>query len=166
MGFGLPSAVGAKLAAPNKTVVDIDGDASFSMSAMELATACQLDIGVKVIVLNNDFHGMVLQWQGSYRHSRSHMHANRMLADLFYDHRYSNSRLVNPDFVSLAKAMGAHAIRASSARELPEKMKEFLEYDGNKPVLLECAVEAHEHVFPMVRPCSVESHRSPLIQIR
>ncbi|KAH9959307.1 acetolactate synthase [Russula dissimulans] len=73
-----------------------------------------------------------------------------MLADLFYDRRYSNSRLVNPDFVLLAKAMGAHAIRVSSARELPEKMKEFLEYDGNKPVLLECAVEVHEHVFPMV----------------
>ncbi|KAH9959311.1 acetolactate synthase [Russula dissimulans] len=133
MGFGLPSAVGAKLAAPNKMVIDIDGDASFSMSAMELATACQLNIGVKVILLNNDFHGMVLQWQ-----------------DLFYDRWYSNSRLVNPDFVLLAKAMGAHAIRVSSARELPEKMKEFLEYDGNKPVLLECAVEVHEHVFPMV----------------
>jgi acetolactate synthase-1/2/3 large subunit len=65
MGFGLPAAIGAKVAAPNKTVVDIDGDASFSMTAMELATASQYDIGVKVLVLNNEFQGMVLQWQGA-----------------------------------------------------------------------------------------------------
>jgi acetolactate synthase-1/2/3 large subunit len=133
MGFGLPSAVGAKVAAPNKMVIDIDGDASFSMTAMELATASQFNIGVKVMVLNNEFQGMVLQWQ-----------------DLFYDQRYSHTRMTNPDFVLLAKAMGVHAIRVSSASELPEKMKEFLEYDGNKPVLLECVVESNEHVFPMV----------------
>lgn len=65
MGFGLPSAIGAKVAAPNKTVIDIDGDASFSMTAMELATAYQCDIGVKVLVLNNEFQGMVVQWQGT-----------------------------------------------------------------------------------------------------
>jgi thiamine pyrophosphate-dependent acetolactate synthase large subunit-like protein len=65
MGFGLPSAVGAKVAAPEKIVVDIDGDASFSMTAMELATASQYGIGVKVLVLNNEFQGMVLQWQGA-----------------------------------------------------------------------------------------------------
>ena len=64
MGFGLPSAIGAKVGAPNKTVVDIDGDASFSMTAMELQTASQYSIGVKVLVLNNEFQGMVLQWQG------------------------------------------------------------------------------------------------------
>ncbi|KAH9981387.1 thiamine diphosphate-binding protein [Lactifluus volemus] len=133
MGFGLPAAVGAKVAAPNKTVIDIDGDASFSMTAMELATASQFNIGVKVLVLNNEFQGMVVQWQ-----------------DLFYDHRYSHTRMVNPDFVLLAKSMGVHAIRASSADELPEKMKEFLEHDGHKPVLLECVVEPSEHVFPMV----------------
>ena len=65
MGFGLPSAIGAKVGAPNKTVVDIDGDASFSMTAMELQTASQYNIGVKVLVLNNEFQGMVLQWQGA-----------------------------------------------------------------------------------------------------
>jgi len=153
MGFGLPAAVGAKVAAPNKMVIDIDGDASFSMTAMELATAAQYNIGVKVLVLNNEFQGMVVQWQGSYflLSSYLHIHAYRMLADLFYDHRYSHTRMTNPDFVLLAKAMGVHAIRVSSANELPEKMKEFLEYDGNKPVLLECVVEANEHVFPMVR---------------
>ena len=62
----MPSAVGAKVAAPNKMVIDIDGDASFSMTAMELATASQFDIGVKVIIMNNEFQGMVLQWQGLY----------------------------------------------------------------------------------------------------
>ncbi|KAJ8589679.1 acetolactate synthase [Rhizopogon salebrosus TDB-379] len=133
MGFGLPSAVGAKVAAPHKTVVDIDGDASFSMTAMELATASQYDIGVKVLILNNEFQGMVLQWQ-----------------DLFYDSRYSHTRMTNPDFVLLARAMGVHAIRCESTAELPAKMKEFLEYDGSKPVLMECLVEINEHVYPMV----------------
>ena len=153
MGFGLPAAVGAKVAAPNKMVIDIDGDASFSMTAMELATASQYNIGVKVLILNNEFQGMVVQWQGSYilLSSYLHMPAHRILADLFYDHRYSHTRMTNPDFVLLAKAMGVHAIRVSSASELPEKMKEFLEYDGSKPVLLECVVGSDEHVFPMVR---------------
>jgi len=133
MGFGLPAAIGAKVAAPSKTVVDVDGDASFSMTAMELATASQYDIGVKVLVLNNDFQGMVLQWQ-----------------DLFYESRYSHTRMTNPDFVLLARAMGVHAIRCKSTAELPAKMKEFLEYDGSKPVLMECLVETDEHVYPMV----------------
>lgn len=133
MGFGLPAAIGAKVAAPKKVVVDIDGDASFSMTAMELATAAQYDIGVKVLILNNEFQGMVLQWQ-----------------DLFYEKRYSHTRMTNPDFVLLAKAMGVHAIRCHSIEELPAKMKEFLEYDNSKPVVLECLVEKNEHVFPMV----------------
>ncbi|KAF9242111.1 hypothetical protein BU15DRAFT_87021 [Melanogaster broomeanus] len=122
MGFGLPSAIGAKVAAPTRP-----------MTAMELATAVQYDIGVKVLILNNEFQGMVVQWQ-----------------DLFYDARYSHTRMHNPDFVLLAKAMGAHAIRCSNVDELPEKMKEFLEYDESKPVLLECMVETKEHVYPMV----------------
>ncbi|KAJ7137937.1 thiamine diphosphate-binding protein [Mycena epipterygia] len=133
MGFGLPSAIGAKVAAPEKTVVDIDGDASFSMTAMELATAAQYSIGVKVLILNNEVQGMVLQWQ-----------------DLFYSARYSHTRMVNPDFVALAEAMGVHAIRCRTGDELLEKMKEFLEYDGSKPVLMECWVEENEHVYPTV----------------
>ncbi|EIN07039.1 acetolactate synthase [Punctularia strigosozonata HHB-11173 SS5] len=133
MGFGLPAAIGAKVAAPEKIVVDIDGDASFSMTAMELATASQYSIGVKVLILNNEFQGMVLQWQ-----------------DLFYEKRYSHTRMTNPDFVKLANAMGVHAIRCHTAAELPEKMKEFLEYDNSKPVVMECIVEPGEHVFPMV----------------
>ncbi|KAK7048022.1 acetolactate synthase [Favolaschia claudopus] len=133
MGFGLPAAIGAKVAAPHKMVVDIDGDASFSMTAMELATAAQYDIGVKVLVLNNDFQGMVLQWQ-----------------DLFYDARYSHTEMKNPDFVELARSMGVHAMRCETLEELPEKMAEFLAYDNNKPVFMECIVERNEHVFPMV----------------
>ncbi|EMD38129.1 hypothetical protein CERSUDRAFT_113276 [Gelatoporia subvermispora B] len=133
MGFGLPSAIGAKVGAPNKTVIDIDGDASFSMTAMELQTASQYGIGIKALILNNSFQGMVLQWQ-----------------DLFYDARYAHTRMVNPDFIALAKAMRVHAIRCESAAELPQKMKEFLEYDDSKPVLMECVVETNEHVFPMV----------------
>jgi hypothetical protein len=73
------------------------------------------------------------------------------LVDLFYEARYSHTRMVNPDFILLARSMGVHAIRCSHAGELPEKMKEFLEYDGSRPVLMECLVERNEHVFPMVR---------------
>ncbi|KAI0080512.1 acetolactate synthase [Panus rudis PR-1116 ss-1] len=133
MGFGLPSAVGAKVAAPNKVVIDIDGDASFSMTAMELATASQYNIGVKVLIFNNEFQGMVQQWQ-----------------DLFYDSRYAHTRMVNPDFVALSKAMGVHGMRCRTAAELPQMMKEFLEYDNSKPVVMEVIVEPSEHVFPMV----------------
>lgn len=75
------------------------------------------------------------------------------LLDLFYEHRYSHTEMVNPDFVQLAQAMGVHAIRCHTAEELPVKMKEFLEYDNNKPVVMECVVEKNEHVFPMVRFC-------------
>lgn len=77
MGYGLPAAIGAKVASPHKIVVDIDGDASFSMTAMELATASQYGIGVKVLILNNEFLGMVEQWQGKllffFRFSRSNL---------------------------------------------------------------------------------------------
>lgn len=133
MGFGLPAAIGAKVAAPEKIVIDIDGDASFSMTAMELATAAQYGIGVKVIVLNNEFQGMALQWQ-----------------DLFYERRYAHTSMTNPDFVTIARGLGAHAIRVHTAEELPEKMKEFLQYDNSKSILMECMVEKNEHVFPMV----------------
>ncbi|CAD6573666.1 MAG: Acetolactate synthase, mitochondrial [Tremellales sp. Tagirdzhanova-0007] len=132
MGFGLPSAIGAKVAAPEKVVVDIDGDASFSMTAMELATASQYNIGVKVLLLNNEFQGMVEQWQ-----------------DLFYEKRYSHTRMHNPDFVKLSESMGAKALRCTKLADLPAMMKEFLEYDGTRPIVMECVVSS-EHVYPMV----------------
>ncbi|WVQ67742.1 acetolactate synthase, mitochondrial [Kwoniella botswanensis] len=132
MGFGLPSAIGAKVAAPEKVVVDIDGDASFSMTAMELATASQYNIGVKVLLFNNEFQGMVEQWQ-----------------DLFYENRYSHTRMTNPNFVKLSESMGAKALRCTNLKDLPAMMKEFLEYDGTRPIVMECIVSS-EHVYPMV----------------
>jgi len=132
MGFGLPAAIGAQVGAPNKIVVDIDGDASLSMTMMELVTACQYNIPVKVLLLNNDFQGMVKQWQ-----------------DLFYDKRYSHTEMFNPDFVAVAEGMGARALRCSDPAELDATMKEFIDYrDG--PILLEVKVDKREHVYPMV----------------
>ncbi|KAI9312860.1 large subunit of biosynthetic type acetolactate synthase [Dichotomocladium elegans] len=131
MGFGLPSAIGAKVAQPDKIVVDIDGDASFSMTAMELATAAEFNIGVKVLLLNNSFQGMVKQWQ-----------------DLFYEERYSGTVMKNPDFCKLAEAMGVKAIRVTKTEEIPEKMAEFLAHDG--PILMDAVVCKHEQLFPMV----------------
>ncbi|CAG8521197.1 4707_t:CDS:2 [Ambispora gerdemannii] len=132
MGYGLPSAIGAKVARPDNVVIDIDGDASFCMTGMELATAAQYNIGVKVLILNNDFQGMVKQWQ-----------------DLFYEERYSETRMVNPDFVKMAEAMHCKAMRIRTEDELPEKMAEFLEYNDG-PIVCDVIVEKHEHVYPMV----------------
>lgn len=131
MGYGLPSAIGAKVARPDKIVIDIDGDASFSMTAMELATAAEFNIGVKVLLLNNSFQGMVKQWQ-----------------DLFYEERYSGTIMKNPDFCKLAEAMGVKAIRVTKTEEISEKMAEFLAHDG--PVLMDAVVCKHEQLFPMV----------------
>ncbi|KAJ3350894.1 Acetolactate synthase, mitochondrial, partial [Kappamyces sp. JEL0680] len=131
MGFGLPAAIGAKVGCPDKIVIDIDGDASLSMTAMELMTARQFDINVKVLLLNNDFQGMVKQWQ-----------------DLFYDKRYSGTKMQNPDFVKFAESMGCVGLRVTNKQDLPRLMKEFLECD--QPVILECIVEKDEHVYPMV----------------
>eukprot|EP00005_Dracoamoeba_jomungandri_P012664 CAMPEP_0174265342 /NCGR_PEP_ID=MMETSP0439-20130205/26100_1 /TAXON_ID=0 /ORGANISM="Stereomyxa ramosa, Strain Chinc5" /LENGTH=449 /DNA_ID=CAMNT_0015351755 /DNA_START=313 /DNA_END=1659 /DNA_ORIENTATION=- len=131
MGFGLPCALGVKVASPDKIVVDIDGDASFSMTAMELATAAEFGIGVKVLLLNNHFQGMVKQWQ-----------------DLFYEKRYSATKMTNPDFVALAEAMNVKGIRLTKQSELTEKMEQFLNHPG--PVLMDAQVCANEHVYPMV----------------
>lgn len=131
MGYGLPAAIGAKVAKPDHIVVDIDGDASFSMTAMELATAAEFNIGVKVLLLNNSFQGMVKQWQ-----------------DLFYKERYSGTVMKNPDFVKLAEAMGVKGIRVTKASEVEAKMKEFLEHDG--PVIMDAVVCKKEVLFPMV----------------
>ncbi|KAJ3150750.1 Acetolactate synthase, mitochondrial [Irineochytrium annulatum] len=131
MGYGLPAAIGAKIAHPEKIVVDIDGDASFCMTGMELMTAREFNIGVKVLILNNDFQGMVKQWQ-----------------DLFYDKRYSSTKMHNPDFVKFAESMNCKGLRARTMAELPAVMKEFLE--TKEPVILDAVVEKNEHVYPMV----------------
>ncbi|KXN69091.1 acetolactate synthase [Conidiobolus coronatus NRRL 28638] len=142
MGFGIPSAIGAKVGQPDKMVIDIDGDASFCMTAMELATAAQFNIGVKILLLNNDFQGMVKQWQ-----------------DLFYEERYSSTRMYNPDFVKLSEAMGVRGLRCSDAAELPKVMAEFLAHPG--PVVLEAKVDKAEHVYPMV-PAGKANHEMVL----
>jgi len=132
MGYGVPSAIGAKIAlGKNKIVVDVDGDASFVMTGMEMLTAAQYNIGVKILILNNHFQGMVKQWQ-----------------DLFYDERYSGTPMVNPDFAVLAKAMGVHGIRLDRPEDIESKMAEFLNHDG--PVIMDAQVTKETHVFPMV----------------
>eukprot|EP00164_Ancoracysta_twista_P003542 GFYU01004731.1.p1 GENE.GFYU01004731.1~~GFYU01004731.1.p1 ORF type:complete len:377 (-),score=158.55 GFYU01004731.1:358-1380(-) len=143
MGFGVPSAIGAKMAQPHKTVVDIDGDASFMMTGMELATAAQYDIGVKILILNNHFQGMVKQWQ-----------------DLFYDERYSHTTMFNPDFANLANALGCGGITCTKAENLEDAMDEFLSAKG--PVVLDALVCKGEHVYPMV-PAGKALHEMVLV---
>lgn len=131
MGFGVPSAIGVKLARPHHTVVDIDGDASFSMTAMEMATAAQYNIGIKVLLLNNSRQGMVGQLQ-----------------DMHYGHRLTATEMVNPDFIDFGKAVRIKAIKVTKTSEIPDKMKEFLEYDG--PVLMEAVVSRDELLYPSI----------------
>jgi acetolactate synthase-1/2/3 large subunit len=131
MGFGVPSAIGAKVASPQSIVVDIDGDASFSMTCMELLTAREYNIGVKILILNNHFQGMVKQWQ-----------------DLFYEERYSGTPMNNPDFAKMAQGMGITGLRLDHPKDLSRIMKEFLECKG--PVVLDAQVTKESHVFPMV----------------
>jgi len=132
MGFGVPAAIGAKVAVPHKTVIDIDGDASFSMTAMEMATAAEYGINAKWLVLNNECQGMVKQWQ-----------------DLFYAERHMATKMTNPDFVKLAEAMHCKGMRCSEAELLSGAMEEFLA-SNDTPVLLECVVDKDEHCYPMV----------------
>ena len=132
MGFGLPSAIGAQIASPDKVVIDIDGDASYCMTGMELLTAVEFKVPAKVLIINNHFQGMVKQWQ-----------------DLFYEERYSGTVMVNPCFKELAEAMGAKGLKLEKETDIPAVMKEFIEYDGG-PVVLDAVCEKDEHVYPMV----------------
>lgn len=127
MGVGIPFAIGAKVAQPNKIVVDVDGDASAQMTFMEMATAVEFGIGVKILILNNNGQGMVVQWQ-----------------DLFYEERYSHTKQLNPAFTKLAEACGAHSILCRNSGELKEKMQEFIDYDNSKPVLMEVMISDKE----------------------
>lgn len=131
MGFGLPAAIGAKVACPDKVVIDVDGDASLTMTIAELITAVQYNIGVKVLLLNNNFLGMVKQWQ-----------------DLFYDERHSQTKMFNPDFALLAQSMGATGLCLSDQKDIASTIDKFLTTEG--PVLLNVLVEKDEHVYPMV----------------
>jgi acetolactate synthase-1/2/3 large subunit len=131
MGFGLPAAIGAKVARPDALVIDIDGDASFNMTLTELSTASQFNIGVKVIVLNNEEQGMVTQWQ-----------------NIFYEDRYAHTHSVNPDFMKLADAMGVQHRRCIKPDDVKDALTWLIETDG--PALLEVVTDKKVPVLPMV----------------
>ena len=133
MGFGFPAAIGAQIAFPGKTVVDIAGDGSLQMNIQELATAVQYKLPVKVVILNNMVLGMVRQWQ-----------------ELFYQKRYSHTCIsVAPDFVKLAEAYGAAGLRATKPEEVEKVLRQGLAIKG-KPVLMDFRVDQFEGVYPMV----------------
>ncbi len=132
MGYGLPAAIGAKKAFPDATVIDIAGDGSIQMNIQELATAKQWGTPVKVAILNNNYLGMVRQWQ-----------------ELFYNKRYSATPMeVTPDFVKLAEAYGAVGLRANTKSEVEPVIKEALATDNL--VVMDFAINREEGVFPMV----------------
>jgi acetolactate synthase-1/2/3 large subunit len=132
MGFGLPAAIGAQAACPNKVVVDIAGDGSIQMNIQEMATAVQSGLPVKVVILNNAYLGMVRQWQ-----------------ELFYGRRYACTGMdCAPDFVKLAEAYGALGLRATKPQEVETVLKEGLSADG--PVIMDFKVDREESVYPMV----------------
>ncbi|MCA1016965.1 acetolactate synthase large subunit [Bacillus stratosphericus] len=134
MGFGLPAAIGAQLADQEATVVAILGDGGFQMTLQELAVIRELNLPVKVIVLNNHSLGMVRQWQ-----------------EIFYEERYSHSKFSDqPDFVKLSEAYGIKGIRISSDEEAQEKLEEAL--TSREPVFIDVNVARDEKVFPMVAP--------------
>ena len=132
MGFGLPAAIGAKMAFPDHIVIDVAGDGSIQMNIQGLATAKQYNCQVKIAILNNNYLGMVRQWQ-----------------ELFYNKRYSATVMeVTPDFVELAKAFGAVGLRATKTDEVEPVIQEALATDN--VVVMDFAIAREEGVFPMV----------------
>ncbi len=132
MGYGLPAAVGIQAAHPDSLVIDIAGEASVQMVMQEVSTAVQHRLPIKVFILNNEWMGMVRQWQEL-------LHGER------YSHSYSESL---PDFVKLAEAYGAHGIQCSDPNELDQKIQEMIDHDG--PVIFDCLVTKAENCFPMI----------------
>ena len=132
MGYGLPAAIGVQIAHPKKLVVDIAGEASILMNMQEMSTAVQYKLPIKIFILNNEYMGMVRQWQ-----------------ELLHDKNYSESYTeALPDFVKLAEAYGAIGIRAKKPDELDEKIKEMINSD--KPVIFDCRVDKQENCYPMI----------------
>lgn len=131
MGYGLPAAIGAKVAHPEGLVIDIDGDASFSMTLSELTTASQFNIGIKVIILNNEEQGMVTQLQNTY-----------------YEDRYAHAHHINPDFARLGEAMHVQSRRLTESKDIDESLKWLIDSDG--PALLEVITDKKVPVLPTV----------------
>jgi acetolactate synthase I/II/III large subunit len=141
MGFALPAAVGAKVGAPDRTVIAVIGDGGFQMTLQELGTIMQFEIDVKILILNNEFLGMVRQWQ-----------------QLFHDKRYSFVNITSPDFVQVAKGYGIAGKRVDQRAELENALKTMLSHKGS--YLLEVMVGKENNVFPMVpQGCSVAEIR-------
>ena len=132
MGFGLPAAIGAQIAQPDKIVVDIAGDGSIQMNIQEMATAVQYNLPINIVILNNRYLGMVRQWQ-----------------ELFYDKRYASTGMEHaPDFMKIADAYGASGLRATRPEEVESVLKEGL--SSSKTTIMEFLVEQEEKVYPMV----------------
>jgi acetolactate synthase-1/2/3 large subunit len=131
MGFGLPAAHGAKIGAPDKQVILFVGDGGFQMTIQELGTINQTQAAVKIVLLNNKYLGMVRQWQ-----------------QLFFDRRYSETYLLNPDFIKVAEGFGIRGRKVLERPQLEPAIIEMLEYNG--PYLLEVSIEKEDNVFPMV----------------
>ena len=131
MGFALPAAIGAKMGAPEREVVAIIGDGGYQMTIQELGVIFQHNLGVKIVVLNNDHLGMVRQWQ-----------------ELFFDSRYASTVMTNPDFVKIAEGYHIKANRVTERKGLKTAVVEMMEFDG--PYFLEVVVEKEDNVFPMI----------------
>ncbi len=131
MGFALPAAIGAKMGAPDREVVAVIGDGGYQMTIQELGTIFQTQVAVKIVVLNNDFLGMVRQWQ-----------------QLFFDKRYASTEMTNPDFVTIAKGYHIDAVRVTKRNELDSAVKKMML--SKKPFFLEVCVEKEDNVFPMI----------------
>jgi len=131
MGFALPAAIGAKMGAPEREVIAIIGDGGFQMNIQELGTVLQTKVPVKIVVLNNQFLGMVRQWQ-----------------EMFFDRRYASTEMTNPNFVMIAQGYGIKARKVSERKELTAAIEEMI--DSKESYFLEVMVEMEENVFPMI----------------
>lgn len=131
MGFALPAAIGAKMGAPDRHVVAVIGDGGYQMTIQELGTIFQTGVGVKIVVLNNNFLGMVRQWQ-----------------QLFFDKRYASTEMTNPDFVTIAKGYHIPAKKVTAREDLAGAVEEMMATEG--PYFLEVVVEKEDNVFPMI----------------
>ena len=131
MGFALPAAIGAKMGAPDRQVVAVIGDGGYQMTIQELGTIFQTGAAVKILVLNNEYLGMVRQWQ-----------------QLFFDRRYASTEMTNPDFVTIAKGYHIPAQKVTERKDLASAIEEMINAEG--PYFLEVAVEKEDNVFPMI----------------
>ena len=132
MGYGLPAAVGVQVGHPNKLVIDIAGEASVLMTMQEMSTAVQYNLPIKIFILNNQYMGMVRQWQ-------------ELLHEKNYSESYSEAL---PDFMKMAEAYGCKGIKAEKPGDLDDKIQEMIDYDG--PVIFDCHVDPNENCFPMI----------------